>query len=205
MNSNREIEAMDGKAWWASRGIWGGIVAIAAGIAGFWGVTISPEDQAHLTDLVVLAVSALGAVIGGIMAVIGRKAAKKPIKGGSMKKSIVSLLLVCVLSAGLCGCATSSGSGSGSGITTAQAQAGVDYLQSSVTALQKALEDAKATGDPDKIATAESVLSKAKAAADAFAATLPDASQDQWDVARSCITTAVAVLGPMALQALVAR
>jgi len=207
MNSNGEVEAMDGKPWWASRGIWGGIVALVAGIAGICGVAISPEDQAHITDLVVLAASALGAVVGGIMAVIGRKAAKKPIKGGSMKKSVVSLLLVCVLSvsvsAGLCGCATSSGSGSG--ISTAQAKAGVAYLQSSVSALQKALAEAKATGDPDKIATAQAVLDKATVAAEAFAASLPDASEDQWDVARSLISTAVSVLAPIALQALVAR
>jgi len=116
-------------------------------------------------------------------------------------RKIIAIVCILALCMGALGCASQTGSGST--ITLAQAQAGVDYLESSVTTLQKALEDAKATGDPDKIATAQSVLDKAQAAAAAFKASLPNASQDSWDVARSLITTAVSVLGPIALQALV--
>ena len=71
---------MKNKPWWASRGVWGGIVAALAGIAGaVWGVTLTAEEQAHLVDLIVPAVSAVSAVVGGVTAIIGRIKANKTI------------------------------------------------------------------------------------------------------------------------------
>lgn len=120
----------------------------------------------------------------------------------------ISRLLCAALIAATCllpACARSGAvntDGSGAGISGAQAAAGVEYLETSIVALQKALDAAKETGDPGKVATAQSVLDQAKATAEVFKATIP-ASQDQWDVARSVLTTAVSVLGPIALEALV--
>lgn len=71
---------MENKPWWASRGVWGGIVAILAGIAGAaWGVTLSAEDQAHMVDLIVPLATAISAIVGGVTAIIGRFKAKKQI------------------------------------------------------------------------------------------------------------------------------
>lgn len=199
---------MDEKAWWASRGVWGGIVAALAGLAGIWGYSIPAEDQGRVVELIVAIVSAGG----GVVAVVGRAVAKRPIRRSkAVRKSIVSLLLfsflsACILSAGLAGlsgCAATPGSGQA--ITVEQAKAGAAYLESSVAALQKALEDAKAGGDPAKIATAQAVLDQAKSASAAFAASLPKGDQGEWDAARSLITTAVSVLAPLAVRAIVSQ
>lgn len=72
----------DQKAWYASTGIWGGLVALIAGLAGLLGYTISPADQQALADsiqqMVALATS-VGATIGGILAIWGRVRATKTI------------------------------------------------------------------------------------------------------------------------------
>ncbi len=192
------------KAWWASRGVWGGIVAALAGLAGIWGYSIPAEDQGRVVELIVAIVSAGG----GVVAVVGRAVAKRPIRRSkTVRKSLVSLLLFSILSvcilASLPGCAATSGSGQG--ITVEQAKAGAAYLESSVAALQKALDEAKAGGDPAKVSTAQAVLDQAKSASAAFAASLPQGDQVEWDAARSLITTAVSVLGPLAVRAIVAQ
>jgi hypothetical protein len=196
------------KAWWMSRGVWGGVVAALAGLAGIWGYSIPAEDQARVVELIVAIVSA----VGGVVAVVGRAMAKRPIRRSKpVRKSVVSLFLfsilsACILSAGLAGLTGCAGtSGGGQAITVEQAKAGSAYLESSVATLQKALDDAKAGGDPAKVATAQAVLDQAKSAAAAFAASLPQGDQVEWDAARSLITTAVSVLGPLALGALVAQ
>ena len=67
---------MDSKAWWLSKGIWGGIVSAVAGIlAAIWGVSLSPDDQ----ELVVNLALAVASAAGGVMAIVGRLLAKKPI------------------------------------------------------------------------------------------------------------------------------
>lgn len=64
----------DSKAWYASRGVWGSLVAVGAGIAGIWGYSITEADQAT----VVAAVSAIAGSVGGLVALWGRlKASKK--------------------------------------------------------------------------------------------------------------------------------
>ena len=115
---------------------------------------------------------------------------------------LASCLMVMVLSLSFA-CTGKSITGGGSGISAAQATAGVEYLESTVAVLQKALDAAKVTGDPAKVAQAQSVLDNAKNAAATFKASIP-ADQGSYDIARSLITTAVSILGPIALQALVA-
>jgi hypothetical protein len=58
----------DPKPALTSRAVWGGVVAILAGGAGLLGYAVSPEDAGALTDLI----SSGAAVIGGMLAIIGR-------------------------------------------------------------------------------------------------------------------------------------
>ena len=66
---------MDGwKSIFASKTFWGGVIAVFAGIAGFWGWTLTADDQQALIDLGV----GIAASIGGVIAIWGRvKASKK--------------------------------------------------------------------------------------------------------------------------------
>jgi hypothetical protein len=59
----------------ASRGVWGGIIALLAFVAGMLGFTFSDVDQRQLIDLIV----PLQAGIGGVLAIIGRVWATKRI------------------------------------------------------------------------------------------------------------------------------
>ena len=64
------------KSWWSSTTIWGGLVAIVAGIGGAVGL-----DAAGLaTDLNEL-VAGVVAAVGGIVSIIGRFRARKQIGG----------------------------------------------------------------------------------------------------------------------------
>lgn len=68
-----EIET---KSMWASKGVWGGIIAVVASGAGIWGYTITPADQGNIVELIT-SIVALG---GGALAIIGRIFASKKIK-----------------------------------------------------------------------------------------------------------------------------
>jgi len=59
-----------------SKTIWGGIVVILAAAIGLGHYTISPEDQARLTELLTNG----AAVLGGILAIYGRIVASKEVK-----------------------------------------------------------------------------------------------------------------------------
>ena len=61
------------KEWWKSKTIWGGIVALLSGIAGVFGYTLLPDDQAALVDGGAL----LAGSIGGFIAIWGRVKASK--------------------------------------------------------------------------------------------------------------------------------
>ena len=63
----------DKKSWWASRTVWGGLIALIAGVLGVFGYTLLPSDQAALID----GGSALAASLGGIIAIWGRVKASK--------------------------------------------------------------------------------------------------------------------------------
>lgn len=64
------------KPWWQSKGTWGGLIAIAAGVAGAFGYTITPDDQTWIVEAVV----SIATVAGGVLGVYGRIKASKTIK-----------------------------------------------------------------------------------------------------------------------------
>jgi hypothetical protein len=63
------------KPWYASRTVWGGLVAVAAPVIGMMlHVTVGVGDQAVLVD----ALTGIGSGVGGLIAVYGRvKATEK--------------------------------------------------------------------------------------------------------------------------------
>ena len=60
------------KPWYASKTVWGSLVAGAAIVAGFFGLTVGAEDQASIVDSAVQIVGAIGAAL----AIYGRITAK---------------------------------------------------------------------------------------------------------------------------------
>lgn len=90
-----------GKAWWQSRTIIGAVIVILAQLLQGSGFEISADDPA-LTDLVAAIVS----IIGGVLAILGRIRANRPVTSGV---SAPIALLVAFLGALLCGCTTSAG------------------------------------------------------------------------------------------------
>lgn len=69
------MDSEDSKPWYQSRGVIGGLVAVAAGVAAAFKVNIAGEMQALLVEAIIGAVAA----VGGIVAVIGRIKAQKKI------------------------------------------------------------------------------------------------------------------------------
>lgn len=65
----------DVKNWWQSKAIWGGIISLVSLVAGFFGFTLGPEDQAALVGVAVTVVGGIGTVL----AIVGRVTAKKAI------------------------------------------------------------------------------------------------------------------------------
>ncbi len=64
------------KNLWTSKTFWGGLLAVVAGILGFFGYQLGgPEQQA-----IIEAVSAIAASVGGLIAIWGRVKATKEIK-----------------------------------------------------------------------------------------------------------------------------
>ena len=63
------------KSFLASTTVWGGLVAVAAAILGFFGYTIAEADQAAIVD----AVASAAGLIGGLIAIVGRVRASKRI------------------------------------------------------------------------------------------------------------------------------
>ena len=59
----------------ASKGVWGGLIVVLSALLGMFGYQIGLEDQQALVD----AVSQLGAMIGGVLAIYGRITATKRI------------------------------------------------------------------------------------------------------------------------------
>ena len=72
----------DQKPFYASTPVWGGGVAVLAGVAGLFGYSISPADQAALADSIsqlIALVTSIAAVAGGVTAIWGRVRATKTI------------------------------------------------------------------------------------------------------------------------------
>lgn len=65
----------DVKSLFASKTVWGGILALIAALAGLFGYTITPADQAALMETATAIVGA----IGGVLAIYGRIVATKRI------------------------------------------------------------------------------------------------------------------------------
>ena len=59
----------------SSKGVWGGVIVVLSALLGMFGYKIGLEDQQALTD----AVSQLGAMVGGLLAIYGRITATKRI------------------------------------------------------------------------------------------------------------------------------
>ena len=63
------------KGMLSSKGVWGGLIVVLSALLGMFGYQIGLEDQQALVD----AVSQLGAIIGGVLAIYGRITATKRI------------------------------------------------------------------------------------------------------------------------------
>jgi len=70
------------KPWYASKTVWGGIVAAAAGVASLAGYELSPDTQAFLADQAVAIATSVATIVGGVLAIYGRLNAKKKIGKG---------------------------------------------------------------------------------------------------------------------------
>lgn len=64
------------KSIFASKGFWGGVMALLAGIGGIFGYVLAPDDQAALVEII----TAVIASVGGVTAIWGRFRATKQIK-----------------------------------------------------------------------------------------------------------------------------
>jgi hypothetical protein len=67
---------MDKKAWYQSKTVIGGILAVLATIAGAFGFTVVEADQVALVDNL----AAVGTAVGGLLAIYGRITAKTKIQ-----------------------------------------------------------------------------------------------------------------------------
>lgn len=67
---------MDSKAWYTSKAIWGGIVAIVAALSSaIFGITLGAEDQEALVNVI----ATVAGAFGGLLAIYGRVKASAPI------------------------------------------------------------------------------------------------------------------------------
>lgn len=67
---------MEPKSWYQSRTVWGGVVALAGGVAGAFGYGFGEAEQAEMAD----AATAIAAALGGAAAIWGRVNAKARIR-----------------------------------------------------------------------------------------------------------------------------
>jgi hypothetical protein len=70
---------VEGKNWWASRGVVGGLVALVCGVLAAMGYAATAEDAAIMTNATEAVLSAISAV-GGAVALWGRIRATKRIR-----------------------------------------------------------------------------------------------------------------------------
>jgi endonuclease YncB( thermonuclease family) len=69
------MDPIETKPWYASKGVWGGLVAVISQILSFMGYTFGIEDQERIADDIYTLVT----TIGGSIAIFGRVVADKPI------------------------------------------------------------------------------------------------------------------------------
>ena len=66
----------DTKSIFASRGVWGALIAIIAAGGGLFGYTITPDQQVQIVETVAM----IAAGIGGLVALWGRISATKRLR-----------------------------------------------------------------------------------------------------------------------------
>lgn len=64
------------KPWYMSRTVWGALIAIAASLAHAAGIEITAGDEGELADLL----AAAAGTVGGLIALYGRIAARRPVR-----------------------------------------------------------------------------------------------------------------------------
>ncbi|MCB1378824.1 MAG: hypothetical protein KDK89_10730 [Alphaproteobacteria bacterium] len=65
----------DVKSFFASKTIWGGLIALVASAAAIWGYSITPADQAQIVELI----TGIGGIVGSVLAIYGRIVATRKI------------------------------------------------------------------------------------------------------------------------------
>jgi uncharacterized membrane protein len=71
------------KSWWQSKTIWGAVITIIALIASLFGYQIDPQTQQIILDRTMAIVTAVGTIVGSVMAIYGRIKATKRIGRGN--------------------------------------------------------------------------------------------------------------------------
>lgn len=67
------------KPWYLSKTIWGAILMFAALLLSFFGVTVTPEEQASMADLIIQIAEGVVGLVGFVLTIYGRFKATKPI------------------------------------------------------------------------------------------------------------------------------
>lgn len=95
-----EIDVIE-KRWWRSRGVWGGVVSMLAGVAAGLGYALSESAQADIVELII----GLAGMAGGGVAVWGRIKAETMIAKTGGASGLKGLLFLAVPALLLAGCA----------------------------------------------------------------------------------------------------
>ncbi len=67
----------ESKSWWASKTVWGGVIALVSMVTGaIWGVDLDTDTQSQLVEIGVL----VGGSVGSLVAIYGRVTAQKSVK-----------------------------------------------------------------------------------------------------------------------------
>jgi hypothetical protein len=71
---------MEGKSWYESKAIWGGIITGVCGLAAIAGHSIPADTQTVLTNQIVQVATAIATIVGSGLAIYGRLRADKVIR-----------------------------------------------------------------------------------------------------------------------------
>lgn len=79
------------KPWYASSGVWGGVVSIGAGVAALLGTDVPPDLQGQIVSKLIIA----GSLVGGAVSLVGRVKARfvigKPLATGGLLAEAVGV------------------------------------------------------------------------------------------------------------------
>lgn len=65
----------ENKAWWQSKAVWGGLVALGSAVAGAFGIYVGGATQEEIVNYIAVGAGA----VGGLAAIYGRLKAEKKI------------------------------------------------------------------------------------------------------------------------------